>query len=607
WGHYFELTNLGDHRVWSDFNVHNPAKGNNYRVAIRHKEVGHNYCDCYDFKVSGLGTCKHIEWALFKLKNTYGNKQHFKKPPPPRAYSSVYLHYGKERSLRIRIGTEKVEEYQALANKYFDNNGVFHDHAYLEFDQFLAQAKALSEDFICYNDAIEWIVERREDQRRHQRVAALQAKGDSLDGIIKATLYPYQKEGVFFAMRAGRCLLADEMGLGKTIQAIATAELYKQEYQIGGVYIICPTSLKYQWRAEIKKFTDNTVMVIEGPAKKRVEQYNNTEAFYKILTYNVVARDIYYLNSSQPDLIILDEAQRIKNWDTKIAQAVKKLNSPFRIALTGTPLENKIEDLYSIVQFLDQFLLGPLYLLMYRHQVKDDNGVILGYRKLDEIYNQLSSLMLRRKKKQVLKQLPPRVDKNLFVPMTPQQRSMHNGYDIDVAQLVAKWRRQNFLTEQDRLRLMSLLQLMRMSCNSTYLVDQKNRHDTKVDELFYILEEKLADPTENAVIFSQWSRMTHLIAGELEERGINFTHLHGGVPSVKRGELLDRFREDEECRVFLSTDAGGLGLNLQKATFVINLDLPWNPAVLEQRIARVYRLGQEKSVQVINLISEGTI
>jgi SNF2 family DNA or RNA helicase len=364
---------------------------------------------------------------------------------------------------------------------------------------------------------------------------------------------------------------------------------------------------QYQWRAEIRRFIDSTVRVIEGPMHKRRVQYAEDESFYKILTYNVVARDYPHINAAAPDLIILDEAQRIKNWDTQIAYAVKRLDAPYRMALTGTPLENKLEDLYSIVQFLDQYLLGPLYLLLHRHEAKDEDGVLRGYRNLQEVYEKLKNVMIRRRKREVLKQLPERIDQQLLVPMTPRQWELHRSFDSDVAQLVAKWRRMGFLNEKDRQRLLSYLNLMRMSCNSTYLVDQQTRHDTKIDELFYILEERLADPEESVVIFSQWVRMTRLVAEALEERNIEFAYLHGGVPSTKRGELLDRFREDDNCRVFLSTDAGGLGLNLQKAALIVNLDLPWNPAVLEQRIGRVFRLGQQRQVQVVNLISEGTI
>ena len=166
----------------------------------------------------------------------------------------------------------------------------------------------------------------------------------------------------------------------------------------------------------------------------------------------------------------------------------------------------------------------------------------------------------------------------------------------------------HFLSESDRLRLLKLLSQQRMVCDSTYILDQKTRKDTKVDETMNILLDLFSqDDAEKVVIFSQWERMTRLIARELTERGIGFANLHGGVPSRQRADLIKNFCDDPDCRVFLSTDAGSTGLNLQVASTIINLDLPWNPAVLEQRIARIYRLGQQRPVQVINLVSAHTI
>ncbi|MBC6993973.1 SNF2-related protein [Neolewinella lacunae] len=605
----FKLENQGKHPVWSDFAVRNPDSRSSYRVAIRGLEPGDNFCSCYDFRTNQLGTCKHIEWTLEKLKNTWGNKQHFKKGPlGPQPYSSLSVDYATgEPVLRLRIGSTQRDKFTQLAAGFFADDGSILPSAWLAIDQFVEAANALDEGFRCYPDALDLIIERREDARRQQKAAGIAADPRRLDQAISATLYPYQREGALFAFRAGRALIADEMGLGKTLQAITAAELFRQEMGISSVYIVCPTSLKYQWQSEIRKFTNSSVTVIEGPQPQRRLQYADPAHFYKILTYNVVARDFTYLNDQLPDLLILDEAQRIKNYDSKIAHAVKKLEAPNRIALTGTPLENKLEDLYSIVQFLDQYRLGPLWKLHARHVATDEQGVVRGYRYLEEINAKLATLMIRRRKKEVAQQLPPRVDQHFLVPMTAAQMEMHEGYNMDVALLVAKWRRMGFLNEKDRQRLMNCLTLMRMTCNSTYLVDQQTRHDTKIAELFFLLEERLADPQEKVVIFSQWERMTRIVGQELEARSIDYAYLHGGIPSEDRGALLDRFREDDACRVFLSTDAGGVGLNLQRAALIVNLDLPWNPAVLEQRIGRVHRLGQERGVQVINLISEGTI
>jgi len=164
-----------------------------------------------------------------------------------------------------------------------------------------------------------------------------------------------------------------------------------------------------------------------------------------------------------------------------------------------------------------------------------------------------------------------------------------------------------FLREEDRQRLMICLNMMRMVCNSTYILDQETNHQTKLDELFSILEQVLQTSDEKIVIFSQWERFTRLIAQELDRLQIGYANLNGTIPSHKRKDLFDRFNNDPGCRIFLSTDAGGVGLNLQAGSFLINMDLPWNPAVLEQRIARIYRHGQKKNVNIINFVAQHTI
>lgn len=286
---------------------------------------------------------------------------------------------------------------------------------------------------------------------------------------------------------------------------------------------------------------------------------------------------------------------------------MKKIESTYAIVLTGTPIENKLEELYSIVQFIDPFKLGPLYTFLEEHQIHDENGKMVGYKNLNQIHKVLSDIVLRRTKKEVLTQLPTRVDKHLFVPLTSQQAEIHANYADMVVRLVSKWKRFGFLDEKDRQRLLLALNCMRMVSDSTYILDQKTRFDTKITELMSILDDVFIGSGEKVVVFSQWERMTRLVRAELENRNIGFAYLHGGIPSAKRKPLLDDFHENVNCRVFLSTDAGGIGLNLQAASLVINLDIPWNPAVLEQRIGRIHRHGQTRSIRVINLISRQSI
>ena len=199
--------------------------------------------------------------------------------------------------------------------------------------------------------------------------------------------------------------------------------------------------------------------------------------------------------------------------------------------------------------------------------------------------------------------MPKRLNKNLLVEMTKEQRSIHDECNSAVRRLVEKWKRMHFLSETDRQRLMLLLLQMRMVCDSTFILDQKTRFDTKVEECLNLIADIISEENEKVVVFTQWERMTRLIAEGLRKHNIGFELLHGGVPSVKRKDLVDNFMNNPDSRFFLSTDAGSTGLNLQAAATLINIDLPWNPAVLEQRVGRIYRLGQQRNIQVINLVT----
>lgn len=605
----FLLENRGDHPIFSDFSLTNPQSGKTYRVAIRGNAQGSNYCSCPDFRINTLGSCKHIEFTLAHLSRKRGGKGALAKGYVP-PYSEVYLSYGARREVRFKAGSAAPASLAARAGKFFDASGVLKESRILRFHEFLKGIPdADSHELRCYDDVMSFIAEHQDAAHRRAVVEARLPEGLAsplFDTVLKTSLYPYQREGALFAVRAGRCLIGDDMGLGKTIQAIAAAELMAELFGVERVLVVSPTSLKYQWQTEIEKFTGRTAQVVEGLNHQRRELYR-TDSFYKLVNYELVARDADQIRAFAPDLIILDEAQRIKNWKTRTAQSVKSLESPFAIVLTGTPIENRIEELHSIVEFVDRHHLGPLYRFVYKHRVVDDGGKVVGYRGLAEVRASLKGVMIRRRKNEVLKQLPSRIDKNFLVPMTPEQLVIHEENGDIVAKLVSKWRRHRFLCEADQKRMQCALAYMRMSADNTFLVDRKTVHGPKLEELDTLLTELVVEGGEKVVIFSQWLRMTGLVEKLLAERGIGFVHLNGGVPSKSRKALMTQFREEPSCMVFLSTDAGGVGLNLQSGSVVINMDIPWNPAVLEQRIGRVHRMGQAKPVRVVNFISRGSI
>ena len=585
----------GDEGQYGVYEVRNPLSHNVYKVVYRGLASKWNFCSCPDFRTNQLGTCKHIE--AVKIWRTDHRKGKLGDLPP---YSSLYLTYSEERTIRIRIGSVRRASMRLLASEYFSSDGVALPDKVTELENFIVRAKEIDPDFHCYPDVLDYISQAKDSDYRKGYLSKL--TDENLDNLLKTSLYPYQKEGIRFAFEKGKSIIADEMGLGKTVQAIGAAELLRKSGLVSSVLIICPTSLKYQWQKEIEKFTDSSAVVIEGNPIARAQMYKS-DALYKIVSYHAMNRDVRMKGEMYAECVIMDEVQRLKNWNTQIARSSRHIHSDYSIVLSGTPLENKLEDLYSVMQLVDQYCLGPYYKFIEETTVRDETGKVLSYRNLNMVSEKIRSRLIRRRKVDVSLQMPSRTDKLLFVPMTPQQREMHDEWKSTVAQIVFKWKRMHFLSETDRRRLLLMLNQMRMVCDSTFILDQKTRFDTKVEETMNILRDLFESGDEKVVIFSQWERMTRLIAEELAKEGVRYSSLNGTVPSEKRKKLCDDFMEDPDCRVFISTDAGSTGLNLQAASLVINLDLPWNPAVLEQRIARIYRIGQKRSIQVINMVS----
>jgi len=606
----FDLECLGSEPFFADFRVGNPQSKSSYRVAIRGLRPGDNFCSCPDYATNELGTCKHIEFVLSRLEKKRGAKTAFARGYQP-PFSELYLRNDGGRAIHFRAGTDCPQAVSKAAALLFDasRGWVLPVDRFGELERFVATAAKSGHELRAYDDALDFVAGQRDAERRAEALDGLFPRGADaplLKKLLKARLYPYQAECALFAVRAGRVLIGDEMGLGKTIQAIAAAEILAQHFGVSKVLVICPTSLKYQWQSEIARFAGRESRVLAGGRVQRQKDYA-LDDFCKITNYEKLKSDLDLLAAWGPELVIVDEAQRVKNWNTIAAKALKRIDSPYAFVLTGTPLENKLEELISIVQFVDQHRLGPTWKLLHEHQVKDEAGRVTGYTGLEKIGETLAPVMIRRRKSEVLQQLPERTDQNLLVPMTEMQMIHHQDNAEVVTRIVQRWRKMKFLSDTDQRRLTCALQNMRMSCNSTYLLDHETDHGVKADELAVLFDDLFGQPEAKAVVFSQWTRTHDIVIRRLEARGIGYVSFHGGVPSEKRPALIERFRDDPDCRVFLSTDAGSTGLNLQHASTLVNMDLPWNPAILEQRIARIFRMGQKRPVQIVNFVSKGTI
>ncbi len=571
-------------------------KGVHYKITLRDFDNETGYINNPDLWANKLGTTKHLMYAFDKLKSDTKLYNKLSKEYP---FVEIYLDPLHDYRITWHFPHELQTDVANLIEKYFGVKNYIEENQVMDFMRFLKEAEDHPQ--ITIRPEVEEKIRKAWDDE----MLRLVGEENELDySLINATLYPYQKEGVRFATFRRGAILADEMGLGKTLQAITTAIMKKKLFGFKRTLVICPASLKEQWKKEVEKFTAETAIVIEGRPEERQEMYRTSSAFFMILNYETVLRDYVEINRMDPDFIILDEAQRIKNYETKTAYVIKSLRKKHGLVITGTPIENRLTDLYSIMQFVDRELLEPLWEFSYQHcyfdAVKQDK--ITGYYNLQALSKRMEAVLLRREKKDVIKDLPQVTEQTIPVRMHPDQAAYHMSYARGVAAITQK----KYISPYDLQRLLMLLNKMRMVCDSTFLVDKQTNISPKMEELKEILLEKMDVKNKDSkiIIFSEWVTMLQLIGKMLHENGIGFAQLTGKVAVKNRGKLIRKFETDPHCKVFLSSQAGGSGLNLQVADTVINFEVPWNPAKRNQRIGRINRIGQlHKHLTVIDFIT----
>ena len=592
------------HIQWAD-NVYGDhiltnERGVSYRIFLRDFENETGYSDSEDSKLNKLGTTKHIMYAFDKLKSSTRLYNQLSKQYP---FIEVFCDPLNDNQISWYFPHELDADEKELLAKFFGEKSYIEHSDDEGFLEFIDEAKNFER--ILVRPEVPEKIERVYDQS----LLNLLAENTEVDfRHIKANLFDYQKEGVQFVLFKKSAIIADEMGLGKTLQAISAAILKKQVFGFKKTMVVCPASLKAQWKTEIEKFSDEKALIIEGNPKQREEGYADQDHYFNIVNYETILRDASAINRAGIDFLILDEAQRVKNFETKTASAVKRLNARHTLVITGTPVENKLIDIYSIMGILNPHFFGPLWEFSYQHCLFDPvrKDKINGYYNLKKLNQKLNKVVIRRQKRQVIDQLPSVRQIDIPVELSPLQDELHGSYARSLTMILRK----PFLTPFDLQRMQLLLANMRMVCDSTYLIDDQTNESPKLKELGYMLMEKMNIQQEGAkiIIFSEWTKVHKLIGEMLRKHDIGFVELSGKVPVKKRGDLIKKFETDPSIKIFLSTEAGGAGLNLQVADTLINFKLPWNPAKKNQRIGRIDRLGQQsKKLTIYNFITRKSI
>jgi SNF2 family DNA or RNA helicase len=392
--------------------------------------------------------------------------------------------------------------------------------------------------------------------------------------------YPYQLEGIAFLMPRRAALLADEMGLGKTVQTILAVRLLLQAGLVRRALLVCPKPLVFNWCRELRSWAEDLPFeVIGGDLAARRAAWRVSSAPFKIVNYEVLTRDVDLLDDDAVhfDLVVLDEAQRIKNRESKTAQAVRTLRRSRSWALTGTPIENKPEDLINLFAFVDP-------------------GRVPAETPAKMLPRLTADCLLRRTKEDVLDDMPPKTIRDAYLELSPAQRA---AYDLAESDGVIHL---NELGDTVTVQhVFELVLRLKQICN----FDPRTGESAKLERLIADVTE-VAESGRKAVVFSQWVEPLEVMARVLESFGA--LQYHGKVPAAARVPILDRFRTDPDCHVILmSYGTGSVGLNLQCANYVFLFDRWWNPAVEDQAINRAHRIGQKEPVFVTRFVTQDTI
>lgn len=447
---------------------------------------------------------------------------------------------------------------------------------------------------------------------------------------LKGSLYNYQRLGVMYSSTNGvGVLLADEMGLGKTLQAIGTALFMKANYGAKHALIVTPASLKFNWPLEIEKFTDEKYVVIDGTPEERIVQWLRDDVFFYVVNFELVLADLFggkkfkerknetdaqrerrekiKLKAKQRqgllseirrrrwDLIVVDEAQALKHHSATRTRNIKELKGRCRMALTGTPMDGRLEELHSLMQFVAPGLLMSKTRFFQRHVDTDFWGRVVGYKKIGEVSQKIQPFFLRRLKRDVMKDLPDKVYENRLVSMEPEEYEIYkkmaeNGHEAT----------------EDELAVVAIIRCKQF-CNYPPFLDDTCKSTSKMDAFKEVVDEVVIQNGHKALIFSQYKEMLNIIVAELEKMGVKYMRIDGDTPPVDRAAMQKRFNEDKGIDVMVGTEAMSTGLNFQSADYVINYDDNWSPAIMAQREDRCHRQGQRNVVTVINFICRDTI
>ncbi len=573
-------------------------RGKQYKLTFRDFTRKHGYCTCPDYRTNKLGTCKHLIFAYENL-----SQLGIEIPENLPAYPFIEIFLNPFRNYKICwFYPEKPQGKTAeLIYRYFGNKNFIEDEEILNFLGFIERAENFGQILIRSE-----VYEKLGRKYEEAAIERLRKTAEPDFAKLRIKLLPYQQTGANFAIFKTGAIIADEMGLGKTAQAIATAEMKMTLFGFKKNLIICPDWNKKHWQHEISRVSGKSSLIVNGKGIDEIPGYGAFD--YLIADYETVVGSPETIQKLTPDFIIVDEAQRIKDYESVTAAAIKSIQRKHILVLTGNPVENQLIELYSIVLLVDQELLAPLWEFSYQHFYFDENqkNKITGQFDLEKLSKKLEHLMIRREKHEVIRQLPKVSYIENPVRMHPAQARLHLKYAQEAAALLKK----NIVTAFDRQQLRMLVKLMRQVSNSTFLVDNSANHSSKLAELQHILVEKLnlRHGNRKIMIYTEWDSINRLIAQSLRSNQHFFAEINSETDPGLYQKIITAFEKDNRCNVLISSVPLDFSLFSGKVDTIINFDVPLSKSLQNSRIGNIETISEnEGSLTIINLIAEDSI
>lgn len=484
--------------------------------------------------------------------------------------------------------------------------------------------------------------EIQEQKEKEDKLAEIRKKAKANEDIVfripgvKINPFPYQKLGILYSVINGKgMLIGDSMGLGKSNQAICTAIMMKNKGIAKSCLVITPASLKFNWPLEIEKFTNETCIVIDGKKpEERISQWQDTSCFFKIANYELVVEDLfggreYKAKENETaeqtkkrvakkikqlvkqkqlqdvkdkvwDLVILDECHYLKHSSSRRYKAVKGLKAKMKIGLSGTPMDGRLEELYTVMSIIAPGILGSHTSFFNRYVTTDFFGAVKGYKNIQEVQDKIAPFFIRRLKKDVLEQLPDKLYENKIIALTEEEKKIYKQIKKGTHPCVIN---KDGSIAEPMVRAIRCMQFV----NFPQMIDPNCKNSTKLDVFKEVLEEIVQLNGQKVIIFTQFKQILNLVEQILKDMKLKFLRIDGDTDKKLRADYQKMFNEDTSIDCIIGTDAMSTGLNLIGGDMVLNLTQCWQPATMSQREDRAYRIGRKENVTVLNFLCKDTI